>query len=94
MILFQYPKLCGFYTFEKGYFQKLKDVGIVIVRPANWEVVVHVDEEESSVHNPNVEKNRNELEQKMESLIWKINMFFVCVVCVVVGCVFMYAVMK
>jgi len=53
-----------------------------------------MDEEESSVHNPNVEKNRNELEQKTESLIWKINMFFVCVVCVVVGCVFMYAVMK
>ena len=43
---------------------------------------------------PNGEKNRNELEQKMEALIWKMNMFFVCVVCVVVGCVFMYAVMK
>ena len=90
----QFPKLCGFYCFEKGYFQKLKDVGIIVVRPANWEDDVHADEEESSVPIPTVEKKRDELEQKMESLIWKMNMFFVCVVCVVVGCVFMYAVMK
>ena len=55
---------------------------------------MHANEEESSVPIPTVEKKRDELEQKMESLIWKMNMFFVCVVCVVVGCVFMYAVMK
>ena len=55
---------------------------------------MHGDEEESLVPIPTVEKKRDELEQKIESLIWKMNMFFVCVVCVVVGCVFMYAVMK
>ena len=53
-----------------------------------------MEEEESSVHCPNSEKNRIELEQKMESMMWKMNMFFVCVVCVLVGSVFMYAVMK
>ncbi|KAG2611007.1 hypothetical protein PVAP13_4KG118400 [Panicum virgatum] len=91
----KYLKLCGFYTFEKAYFQKLKDVGIIMVRPAtpNWEDE-NVEEEESSVHCPNGEKNRIELEQKMESLIRKMDMFFVCVVCVLVGSVFMYAVMK
>ena len=95
MILFQYLKLCGFYTFEKAYFQKLKDDGIIMVRPAtpNWEDD-NMEEEESSVHCPNGEKNRIELEQKMESLMWKMNMFFVCVVYVLVGCVFMYVVMK
>ena len=66
-----------------------------MVRPAtpNWEDE-NVEEEESSVHCPNGEKNRIELEQKMELLMWKMNTFFVCVVCVLVGSVFMYAVMK
>ena len=66
-----------------------------MVRPAtsNWEDE-NVEEEESSVHCPNSEKNRIELEQKMESMMWKTNMFFVCVVCVLVGSLFMYAVMK
>ena len=87
--------MCGFYTFEKAYFQKLKDDGIIMVWPAtpNWEDD-NMEEEESSVHCPNGEKNRTELEQKMESLMWKMNMFFVCVVYVLVGCVFMYVVMK
>ena len=87
--------MCGFYTFEKAYFQKLKDDDIIMVQPTtpNWEDK-NVEEEESSVHCPNGEKNRIELEQKMELLMWKMNTFFVCVVCVLVGSVFMYAVMK
>ena len=66
-----------------------------MVRPAtsNWEDE-NVEEEESSVHCPNSEKNRIELEQKMESMMWKMNMFFVSVVCVLVGSLFMYVVMK
>ena len=50
-----------------------------------------MDQEESSVHSPNGDKIGNELEKKMESLM---NMFFVCVVYVLVGCVIMYVVMK
>jgi len=83
----------GFYTFEKGYFQKLKDEGIIVIWPANWEDE-NLEEEESSVHCANGDQNRTELEHKMDSLMWKMNMFFVCVACVVVGCVFMYAVIK
>ena len=60
-----------------------------MVRPANWEDDVHADEEESSVPIPTIEKKRNELEQKMESLIWKINMFFcVCCLCCSWMCVY------
>ena len=83
----------GFYTFEKGYFQKLKDEGIIVIWPANWEDE-NLEEEESLVHCANDDQNRTELEHKMDSLMWKMNMFFVCVACVVVGCVFMYAVIK
>ena len=50
--------------------------------------------EEASVDNPNGDKQRKELEQKLENLMWKTNMFIVCVVCVVFGFVLMYGVMK
>ncbi|CAD6223705.1 unnamed protein product [Miscanthus lutarioriparius] len=31
-----YSKVCGYYRFEKQYFQKLKDDGVIVVRPSNW----------------------------------------------------------
>ena len=66
-----------------------------MVRPATSNCEdENVEEEESSVHCPNSKKNMIELEQKMESMMWKMNMSFVCVVCVLVGSLFMYAVMK
>jgi len=83
--------LCGYYRFEKQYFQQLKDLGIVIVRPSNWTELV---EEEASVGSPDGDKQRKELEHKLEKLMLKMNMFIACVVCVVFGCVVMYAVMK
>ena len=42
----------------------------------------------------NGDTKKKNLEQKLENLKWKMNMFIVCVVCVVLGCVLMYAVMK
>ena len=69
----------------------MKDLGIVIVRPSNWAEVV---EEEASVGSPDGDKQRKELELKLEKLMLKMNMFIACVVCVVFGCVVMYAVMK
>ena len=41
-----------------------------------------MDQEESSVHSPNGDKIGNELEKKMESSIWKMNIFFMCVLSV------------
>jgi hypothetical protein len=51
-------------------------------------------EEEGSVGSPDVDQQRKELEHKLEKLMWKMNIFIACVVCVVFGCVVMYAVMK
>jgi len=52
---------------------------------------------EEEVDSPNGDKRGDkkgkELE-KMESLIWQMNMFIACVVCLVVGCVLMYVVRK
>jgi hypothetical protein len=70
----------------------LKDDGIIQVRPSNWAELL--EQEEVSVDSPNVDKNGQYLEKKMESLILKMNMFFVCVVCVALGSVLMYGVIK
>ena len=69
----------------------MKDRGIIIVHPLNW--VELLDEEEGSVDSPNGDTKKKNLEQKLENLKWKMNLFIVCVVCVVLGCVLMYAVM-
>ena len=69
----------------------MKDHGIIIVRPSNW---IELLDEEGSVDSPNGDTKKKNLEQKLENLKWKMNMFIVCVVCVVLGCVLMYAVMK
>ena len=70
----------------------MKDSGIIIVRPSNWAELL--DEEEGSVDSPNGNTKKKNLEQKLENLKWKMNMFIMCVVCVVLGCVLMYVVMK
>ena len=70
----------------------MKDHGIIIVRPSNWAELL--DEEEGSVDSPNGDTKKKNLEQKLENLKWKMNMFIMCVVCVVLGCVPMYAIMK
>jgi hypothetical protein len=54
-----------------------------------------VDNENGSVDSPDhLVKKGKDLEQKMESLIFKMNMFIVVVVSVVVGAVLMYVLMK
>ena len=45
------------------------DDGIIVVGSSNWEQAV--EQEERSVHSPNGDRIKNELEKKMESLIWK-----------------------
>ncbi|CAL5084521.1 unnamed protein product [Urochloa decumbens] len=88
-----FPKLCSYYGFEKQYFQLLKDVGVVVVRPSQWAEVVN-EEEEGSVDSPNGDKQKKTLEQKMDSVFWKMNVFFACVVFMFVGGVLMYCAMK
>ena len=43
---------------------------------------------------PNGDTKKTNLEQKLENLKWKMNMFIVCVVCIVLGCDLMHAIMK
>jgi len=89
----KFPKLCGYYRFEKQYFEQLKEKGIIQVRPSNWAELV--DHEDVLVDSPNgPDNNRKDLEHKMETLIWKMNMFIVCVISVVFGSVVMYVAMK
>ena len=60
----------------------MKDRGIIIVHPSNWAELL---DEEGSVDSPNGDTKKKNLEQKLENLKWKMNMFIVCVVCVVLG---------
>ena len=59
----------------------MKDRGLIIVHPSNW--VELLDEEEGSVDSPNGDTKKKNLEQKLENLKLKMNMFIVCVVYVV-----------
>ncbi|CAO2047580.1 unnamed protein product [Urochloa humidicola] len=89
-----FTKLCGYYGFEKQYFQLLKDLGVVVIRPSQWGELVNQEEEEESVDSPNDDKQKKALEQKMDNVIWKMNVFFECVVFMFVGGVLMYCAMK
>lgn len=92
---FQYPKQCGYYRFEKEYFQKLKDIGVIVVWPSNWAEQLDEGEEVDSGDCQNVDKQKSKaLEEKMDNVIRKMNLFFWTVLCVLVGCLVMYAVMK
>ena len=54
-----------------------------------------MDHEDVSVDSPNgPDNNMKDLEHKMKTLIWKMNMFIVCVISVVFGSVVMYVAMK
>ncbi|CAN6230877.1 unnamed protein product [Urochloa humidicola] len=88
----RFPKLCGYYGFEKQYFQQLKDLGVVVIRPSQWGELVN--EEEESVESPNDDKQKKALEQKMDNVIWKMNVLFTCVVFMFVVGVLMYCGMK
>ncbi|CAL4970110.1 unnamed protein product [Urochloa decumbens] len=87
-----FPKLCGFYRFEKQYFQKLKDLGVIVVRPSQWAEMVN--EEVDSVQSPNDDKLKKSLEQKMDNVMWRMNLFLACVVFMLFGSVLMYYAMK
>jgi hypothetical protein len=81
----------------------LKDAGIIVFRLSNWadavdEVVDSVEcqigsgEQRQALEN---KQRKKALEEKMDYVIWKMNLIIVAVVCVVFGCLLgMYAVKK
>jgi hypothetical protein len=103
LLILQYPKYCGFYRFHKEYLEMLKDAGVIVFQPSNW--VDAVDEVVDSVEchigsgeqRQALEDNQGKkaLEEKMDNVIWKMNLIVVAVVCVVYGCLLgMYATKK
>ena len=84
----QFPKLCGYYRFDKEYVQMLKDAGVIVFRPSNVvDEGFPVDEEVDSVDcQIGSDKQRKALEGKMDNVIWKMNLFIVFFVRVVFGC--------
>jgi heme/copper-type cytochrome/quinol oxidase subunit 2 len=62
----------------------LKDVGVIVFRPSNWADAVDevVDSVECQIGSG---EQRKALEEKMDNVIWKMNLIIVVVVCVVFG---------
>jgi hypothetical protein len=94
LLILQYAKNCGFYRFHKEYLQMLKDAGVIVFRPSNWvdavdEVVDSVEcqigsgEQRQALED---KQRKKALEEKMDNVIWKMNLIIVAVVCVVFGC--------
>lgn len=99
--IMQFPKLCGFYGFQREYLATLKGLGIVSVRrfPPTREIA---DEAANAVSGRTGEMNlalgekeakmEAKLEAKLEDLMWKLNILMF-VVAFVLGCVLMYLAM-
>jgi hypothetical protein len=102
LLILQYVKNCGYYRFHKEYLQKLKDAGVIVFRPSNWadavdEVVDLVECQIGSGEQRQAleDKQRKKALEKMDNVIWKMNLIIVAVVCVVFGCLLgMYAAKK
>jgi hypothetical protein len=81
----------------------LKEVGFIVFRPSNWadavdEVVDSVEcqigsgEQRQALED---KQRKKALEEKMDNVVWKMNLIIVAVVCVVSGCLLgMYAAKK
>jgi hypothetical protein len=93
LLILQYAKNCGFYRFHKKYLQMLKDAGVIVFRPSKWvdavdEVVDSVECQIGSGEQRQAleDKQKKALEEKVDNVIWKMNLIAVVVVCVVFGC--------
>jgi hypothetical protein len=94
LLILQYAKNCRVYRFHKEYLQMLKDAGFIVFRPSNWadavdEVVDSVEcqigsgEQRQALED---KQRKKALEEKMDNVIWKMNLIIVAVVCVVGMC--------
>jgi hypothetical protein len=63
----------------------LKDVGVIVFRQSNWAYAVDevIDSVECQIGSG---EQRQALEEKMDNVIWKMNLIIVSLVCVVFGC--------
>jgi hypothetical protein len=94
LLILQYAKNCGFDHFHKEYLQMLKDAGVNVFRPSNWadmvnEVVDSVEYQIGSGEQRQAledKQRKKALEEKMDNVIWKMNLILVAIVCVVFGC--------
>ena len=93
----QFPKLCGYYHFDKEHVQMLKDAGVIVFRPSNvvdegFPIDEEVDSVDCQIGSDEQRKalddkqRKKALEEKMDNVIWKMNLIIVGVVCVVFGC--------
>jgi hypothetical protein len=81
----------------------LKDVGVIVFRPSNWEDAVNeeVDSVDCQIGSGKQrqaledKQRKKALEEKMDNVIWMMNWIIVAIVCVVFGCLLgMYAAKK
>jgi hypothetical protein len=81
----------------------LKDAGVIVFQPSNWvdavdEVVDSVECQIGSGEQGQAledKERKKALEEKMDNVIWQMNLIIVAVVCVVFGCLlWMYAAKK
>jgi hypothetical protein len=81
----------------------LKDAGVIGFQPSNWadavdEVVDSVECEIGSSEQRQAledKQRKKALEEKMDNVIWKMNLIIAAIVCVVFGCLLgMYAANK
>lgn len=83
-------KHCGYYRFQRQYFEQLKELEVIEVRQLQSE---EEEEEEGSEGRSNGKADRNAMELNLQKLQWKMNMLILCCV-LVVGFGIMYVVLK
>ena len=76
----QNPKLCGFYRFQREYLDEL--VEKKIVRICYQQIDEHGEEKDEA---PAEDEGMKQLENKMERLMWKMNIFIDCIAVVVLA---------
>ncbi|CAN6373061.1 unnamed protein product [Urochloa humidicola] len=84
------PKLCGFYRFQKEYFDELVDKKIIQVRCEQIEELAEELEGDELVDKKIIhvdDEGMQDLEKKLEKIMWKMNFVIVFVAIVVLGVV-------
>jgi hypothetical protein len=89
--ILQFPKLCGYYKFQREYFEDLQSKNIVIVCIDKLQDMEEEGEQpmvvQAVANSTAGNDGKTVLELKMENLSWKLNMSFVFFATLVVGIV-------
>ena len=78
IVFLQNPKLCGFYRFQREYLDELVEKKIVRIC---CQQIDELGEDEA----PAVDEGMKQLENMMERLMWKMNIFIGCIAVVVLA---------